>query len=389
MQIDKVRKVAILGAGAMGHGIAQVFAQAGYETIIRDVKQEFLDNAIAKIGASLDFLVQKKSITPEDKTAILSQRIRTTLDTREAVGDAQLVIEAVPELLDLKRKIFKEVSAMAPEDAILATNTSTMSITDIAGAVALPGRFVGLHFFNPVTKMKLVEIIRGEHTENQCMDAMTAVVQKIKKVPVSVLKDAPGFIVNRINAPNQALMNAILDEGKIRPDEIDTTMKRMGIPMGPFELADFVGIDVFCHTLEYYAEKLSPDYKPGKVLHELMTSGRLGMKSGQGIYKWIGEKAQIDSSKPSTDISPKEFLAIQLNEAIKVFKEGIARSTQEIDQAVVHGMRAFAGPFALCAGMTPAQMTEPLTQLQQRFKLAIFTPEPELVDGSFKKFSTN
>lgn len=389
MQIDKIRKIAILGAGAMGHGIAQVCAMAGYDTIIRDIKQEFLDNAVVKIKESLDFLVEKKKLSAEDRDAIMSKRVRTTLDTRAAVGDAQLVIEAVPEIFDLKRSIFKEVSAMAPEDAILATNTSTMSITDIAGAVSLPGRFAGLHFFNPVTKMKLVEIIRGEQTENQCMDVLTAVVQKIKKVPVSVLKDSPGFIVNRINAPNQALMNAILDEGKIRPDEIDTTMKRMGIPMGPFELADFVGIDVFCHTLDYYAEKLSPDYAPGRVLKELMASGRLGMKSGQGIYKWNSEKPVIDNSKPSTEIAAKEFLAIQLNEAVKVFKEGIARSTQEIDQAVVHGMRAFAGPFALCAGMTPEQVSEPLKQLQQRFKLSIFTPEPELLDGSFKKLSSN
>ena len=387
MKLEDIRKIAILGAGAMGHGIAQVCAMAGYNVVMRDIKKEFVDNGVAKIKESLDFLVGKNKLAASEREEILTKRLTTTIDTRAAVGDAQLVIEAVPEILDLKRSLFKEVSAMCPENAILATNTSTMSITDIAGAVALPGRMVGLHFFNPVTKMKLVEIIKGEQTEAGVLSVMTEVVRKIKKEPVTVLKDSPGFIVNRINAPNQALMNAILEEGKIRPDEIDTTMRRMGIPMAPFELADFVGLDVYCHTLEYYAEKLSPDYKPGKVVRKLIADGKLVMKTGQGIYKWVGDKAQIDMSKPSDDITAKEFVAIQLNEAVKVFKEGIASSTQEIDQAVVHGMRAFAGPFALCAGMTAEQMTQPLLKLQDRFKLNILAPEPELRDGSFKKLS--
>lgn len=387
MKLEDIRKVAVLGAGAMGHGIAQVCATAGLNVVMRDIKQSFLDNGVAKIKESLDFLVGKNKLTAAAREEILSRRITTTTDTGKAVADAQLIIEAVPEILQLKRDIFKEVSAMCPETAILATNTSTMSITDIAGAVALPGRVAGLHFFNPVTKMKLVEIINGDQTEPGIAPLLTEFVNKIKKVPVTVLKDSPGFIVNRINAPNQALMNAILEEGKIRPDEIDTTMKRMGIPMAPFELADFVGLDVYCHTLEYYAEKLSPDYAPGSVVRKLIADGQLGMKSGQGIYKWVGGKAQIDTSKPSEDIMAKEFVAIQLNEAVKVFKEGIANSTQDIDQAVVHGMRAFAGPFALCAGMTPEQISQPLIKLQERFKLGILAPEPELLDGSFKKLS--
>lgn len=388
MDINEIKKIAIIGAGAMGHGIAQVCAMAGYETVIKDVKQEFLDNAVSKVSSSLDFLVGKGKLSAEEKEEIIKNRLSVTLDTREAVGDAQVVIEAVPEIFNLKRDIFKEVSAMAPENAILATNTSTMSITDIAGAAALPGRFAGLHFFNPVTKMKLVEIIKGEQTEDGCIDVLTELVHKIKKVPVTVLKDSPGFIVNRINAPNQALMNAVLDEGKIKPDEVDTAMKRMGIPMGPFELADFVGLDVYAHTLEYYAEKLSPEYKPGKVINQLIADGKLGMKTGQGIYKWDGEKAQIDNSTPSADIAAKQFLSIQLNEAVKVFKEGIASSPQEIDQAIMHGMRTFAGPFTICAGMTPEQLSEPLMELQERFKLDIFAPEPELRDGSFKQLSS-
>lgn len=388
MKIDDIKKVAIIGAGAMGHGIAQVCAVAGVNTTITDIKQDFLDNATAKISEGLDFFVGKGKMSAEEKEKIMTQTLKMTLDTKEAVSDAQLVIEAVPEVLDLKRTVLGNVADLAPNDALIVTNTSTMSLSDMVDALTNPDRFAGFHFFNPVPKMKLVEIIRGEHTSDETIAVLSEVVKKIKKVPVEVLKDAPGFIVNRINAPNQALLSAVLDEGKIPPDQIDTIMKRMGLPMGPYELADFVGIDVFCHTLDYYAEKLSPDYKPGKKLTQLVNDNLLGMKSGQGIYKWEGEKAQIDNSTPSTDLGPKEFLAIQINEAIRVFKEKIAHSTKDIDQAVVHGMRAFAGPFSLAAGMKPEDLTEALNNLQKRFNLSILAPEPELVDGSYKKFST-
>ncbi len=387
MNIKDIKKVSVIGAGAMGHGIAQICAAAGFKTTIKDVKQEFIDSGLLKIKESLDYLVEKAKLSSDERQDILSNRIQGVLDMKNAVNDAQLIIEAVPEKLDLKKSIFKEVSGLAPADAVFATNTSTMRISDIAEAVTNPGRFAGLHFFNPVPKMKLVEVIKGRQTDPECIKFLSEFVTKINKVPVTVLKDAPGFIVNRINAPNQALMNAILDEGKIHPSEIDTTLKSMGLPMGPFELADFVGLDVFFHTLDYYAETLSPEYAPGKFLSELVASGKLGMKSSQGIYKWDGEAAQIDTSNPSKDITPKEFLAIQLNEAVKVYKEGIAESTKQIDQAVVHGMRAFAGPFALCAGMRPEQMAEPLQKLQQRFHLGILAPEPEIIDGSFKQFS--
>lgn len=389
MKIEEIQKVAIIGAGAMGHGIAQVCAVAGLKTIITDVKQEFLDNGVGKIGEGLDFFVSKGKMTAEEKEKIMTQTLQTTLDAEEAVSDAQLIIEAVPEILDLKRTVLGNVSKAAADDAIIVTNTSTMSLSDMVDALTNPARFAGFHFFNPVPKMKLVEIIKGEHTSTETMSHLSAIVKKIKKVPVEVLIDAPGFIVNRINAPNQALLNAILDEGKIPPDQIDTTMKRMGLPMGPYELADFVGLDVFCHTLEYYTEKLSSDYKPGKKLTQLLGDNLLGMKSGQGIYQWEGEKALIDNSTPSTDIGAKEFMAIQVNEAIRVYKEKIARSTKDIDQAVMHGMRAFAGPFALAAGMKPQDLSDALENLKERFNLNILTPEPELVDGSYKQFSSH
>ena len=297
MQIDDVKKIAVIGSGDMGHGICQVAAMAGYDVAMKDVKQEFLDRGIAKVTESLDILAGKGKITVEDKEAILGRIVATT-DTAEAVKDAQIVVEAVPEIMDLKKSVFQEVAENAPADAILATNTSTMSITEIAGAVSNPERFAGLHFFNPVNRMKLVEIIKGEKTEDSVAQVLTAFTEKIKKIPVVVQKDSPGFIVNRINAPNQALLNAILEEGKIRPDELDASMKMVGMPQGPYELADYVGLDVFAHTLGYYAETLSPEYKPGSFITKKLEANELGKRPAKAFT--TGPQASLKLTHPKT-----------------------------------------------------------------------------------------
>ncbi len=383
MNINDVKKIAILGSGAMGHGIAQVCIQAGYAVIMRDIKQEFIDNGVAKIKESLDFLVGKGKLAADAKDKAMSL-LTTTLDTTEAVKDAQIVVEAVPEIMDLKKSVFKEVSEACKPDAILATNTSTMSISEIGSVVKNPERFVGLHFFNPVNRMKLVEVIYGNKTNDATADLMCELSKKIDKIPVKVLKDRPGFIVNRISAPNQALLSAILDEGKVPPQQLDAMMKKMGAKMAPFETADFVGLDVFCHTLDYYAKTLSPQYKPGKFLSDKVAKKELGMKSGKGIYEWKDGKAVIDISKTSEDLSPLHLLAVQINEAVKVWKEGLAKSIQDIDDGVKYGMNAFAGPFALAGGMQPQQLADALNMLAARFKLDILKPEPEIIDGTFK-----
>lgn len=384
MKLDDIKKVAVIGSGAMGNGIAQVCAQAGMKAVMVDIKQEFLDKGMATVNKSLDTLVSKGKMTAEKKAEVLGN-LSTSLSNAEAVKDAQVIIEAVPEIMDLKKKVCAELSAAAPADALIASNTSTMSISEIATVAKNPERVLGMHFFNPAPVMKGVEIIYAKQTSDANVDLLCELTKKIGKVPIKVLKDSPGFIVNRIGAPNQALISAVLDEGNIKTDAVDTIMKAMaGMPMGPFELADYVGIDVFYHTLKYYSETLSPEFKPGKVLQTMLDSGKLGMKSGQGIYTWENGKAKIDASEQSKDIGPMEFLAIQINEAIRVYKEKIAASAADIDLGMVHCMRAFAGPFALGAGMEPAQLADTLNKLHARFGLKIFKPEPELVDGSFK-----
>jgi enoyl-CoA hydratase/3-hydroxyacyl-CoA dehydrogenase len=385
MKLDDIKKVAVIGSGAMGNGIAQVCAMAGLKVVMVDIKQEFVDKGMATVNKSLDTLVSKNKITAEKKAEVLGN-LSTSLSNAEAVKDAQVVIEAVPEVMDLKKKVFSEISAAAPADALLASNTSTMSISEIGTVVKNPERILGMHFFNPAPVMKGVEVIYAKNTTDANVDLLCEMTKKIGKVPVKVLKDAPGFIVNRIGAPNQALISAILDEGKIKVDSVDTLMKvAAGMPMGPFELADFVGIDVFYHTLKYYAETLSPEYKPGKVLQTLLDSKKLGMKTGQGIYTWEGGKAKIDASEQSKEFGPMDFLAIQINEAVRVLKEKIAASAADIDLGMVHCMRAFAGPFALGAGMEHTQLADTLNKLHARYGLKIFKPEPEIVDGSFKQ----
>ncbi len=384
MKLEDVKKIAVIGSGAMGNGIAQVCAMSGLKAVMVDIKQEFVDKGMATVNKSLDFLVNKGKLTPEAKAAAMGN-LSTSLSNAEAVKDAQVIIEAVPEIMSLKKEVCAELSAAAPADALIASNTSTMSISEIATAGKNPERILGMHFFNPAPVMKGVEVIYAKQTTDANVDLLCELTKKIGKVPIKVLKDAPGFIVNRIGAPNQALISAVLDQG-IKTDSIDTIMKALGgMPMGPFELADYVGIDVFYHTLKYYSETLSPEFKPGKKLQELLDSKKLGMKTGQGIYTWEGGKAKIDASEQSKDIGPMEFLSIQINEAVRVYKEKIAASAADIDAGMVHCMRAFAGPFALGAGMDPQQMTDILNKLYDRFGLKIFKPEPEIVDGSFKQ----
>ncbi len=384
MNVKEVKKIAVLGSGAMGHGIAQVCAAAGFEVTIRDIKQEFLDKGLDKIRESLGILSGKGKITKDEAAGTLG-RIKTATDIKEAVRGAHIVIEAIPEIMDLKKTIFKEVSDNVPEDTVLATNTSTMSITEIGSVVRNPSRFAGMHFFNPPNRMRLVEVIFGRETSGETVDLLYEITKIIKKIPVRVLKDRPGFIVNRINGPVQPLLSAILDEGKIKPDAIDAVQKKLGMPMGVFELLDYVGLDIVYHGMKYYEKTLSPEYRPGRYLDERMEKKELGMKTGRGIYDWSSGKALIDMTLETSEITPGDFIAVILNEAVKVFKEGIAESAQDIDQAQVAGMNALAGPFALASGMDPGSLSSSLDKLSKRYGLSILKPEPEIADGSFKK----
>ena len=281
---EGMKRVAVIGAGTMGNGIAHVFAQSGHTVTLVDVHAAALDRAQATIDRNLDRLVAKERISAEDKAATLA-RLSTSTEMHGAVSDADLVVEAATERLDLKLKIFGQLDAAAPEHCILATNTSSISITKIAAATKRPEQVIGMHFMNPVPIMKLVEVIRGYDTSDATTETTVALSKQLGKVPVEV-NDYPGFVANRILMPmiNEAICS--LHEGVAGVAEIDEVMKLgMAHPMGPLHLADFIGLDVCLSILRVLHDGFGqPKYAPCPLLVNMVTAGKLGVKSGEGFY---------------------------------------------------------------------------------------------------------
>ncbi|MGQ9624569.1 MAG: 3-hydroxyacyl-CoA dehydrogenase family protein [Candidatus Bathycorpusculaceae bacterium] len=283
----EVRKIAVLGAGLMGHGIAQVAAQFGkFEVYLRDVEQRFIDNGMAMIRESLTRFLKKGQITEEEMNAILA-RIHPTLDLKEAVSNADLIVEAVPENVELKKATFREVDVHAPPHAVIASNTSSISITEIASATKRPEKVCGMHFFNPPQVMKLVEVIKGAKTSEETVKTAIEVSQKMGKETVLVKKDTPGFIVNRILIPalNEAV--SLYWEGVADRDDIDKAI-RLGLnwPMGPLMLLDYVGLDTTLAVAELLTRELDPKYHPNIGLRQMVRAQLLGRKTGKGFYDW-------------------------------------------------------------------------------------------------------
>jgi 3-hydroxybutyryl-CoA dehydrogenase len=285
MSIDAIKTVAVLGAGTMGNGIAHVFAKAGYKTILRDVDQKYLDRALDTIGKNLDREVKKAKITEADKPAII-KRILFTTDANDLAA-ADIAIEAVPEQRELKERVLKEADAVLRPGVILASNTSSISITALAAKTTRPEQFIGMHFMNPVPMMVLVEVIRGLQTSDETFAATMSLCQKLGKNPVAV-NDAPGFVSNRVLMPmiNEAVYAVM--EGVATPESVDAVMKMgMNHPMGPLELADFIGLDVCVDILAVLQNGMGdPKYRACPLLKKYVAAGWLGRKSGRGFYKY-------------------------------------------------------------------------------------------------------
>ncbi len=293
-----MHQIAVIGAGTMGNGIAHVFAQHNYKVNLIDVSAAALEKALGVIQKNLDRQVAKESITAEVKAQTL-QNITTFTSVAEGVQNASLVVEAATENSALKLKIFTELDQHAPKDAILATNTSSISITRIAAATKRPERVIGMHFMNPVPVMKLVEIINGYATDKEVTSTIVTLSEKLGKTPC-VVNDYPGFIANRILMPmiNEAICS--LYEGVAGVQEIDTVMKLgMAHPMGPLQLADFIGLDVCLSILQVLHDGFgNPKYAPCPLLVNMVTAGFLGVKSGEGFYKYTaGSKDLVVSSR--------------------------------------------------------------------------------------------
>jgi enoyl-CoA hydratase/3-hydroxyacyl-CoA dehydrogenase len=380
MKVEDIKKIAVMGAGDMGHGIAEVALLSGYKVAIRDIEQRFVDKGLARIKESLEKLVEKQKVTEENKKAMLAN-IGTFVDLGAAVEDADFIIEAIPEIMDLKKQMFQELDKSAPAHAVLASNTSTMSISEIASATKMPDKVVGMHFFNPAVLMRLVEVIKGDKTSEETMKVTYELVQKMNKVPVRVEKDTPGFIYNRVIAPSGVLLNAILDKGLATPEEIDARMRKLGMPMGPYETMDYVGLDIHYHVLLYLAEKLSPDFKPGKWLKDKVDAGTLGKKTGKGIFDWSKGRPEIDLAKAKEDFDPTDLIAVQVNEATKLLEDGVVKSPDDIDKAMINGGGGI-GPFQLAKGIGYDKIAKRCEELAKQFGMKIFEPTKTLKSGN-------
>jgi 3-hydroxybutyryl-CoA dehydrogenase len=291
-----IQTVVVIGAGTMGNGIAHVFAQNGFKVKLVDVKQEQLEKALVTISKNMDRQIAKAGLSDEEKKSSL-ERIQIFTDLKQGVGQANLVIEAATESITLKQHIFKQMDDAAPDSAILATNTSSISITRIAAVTRRPASVIGMHFMNPVPVMKLVEIINGYATSKEVTDEIVALTKKINKVPC-VVQDYPGFIANRILMPmlNEAMYS--LYEGVAGVEEIDTIMKLgMAHPMGPLQLADFIGLDVCLSILQVLHEGFgNPKYAPCPLLINMVTAGYQGVKTGEGFYKYQAGNKELQVS---------------------------------------------------------------------------------------------
>lgn len=383
MILLEIKNATVIGAGIMGHGIAEVLAISGLNVVVNDVSQDFLDRARQNVQSSLTRMKESGKINESVMIDTLA-RLSFSTDIKNSVAKADIIVEAVPEVLDIKKSVIKEVESSCSPDAIIASNTSNFRITELQEGSVRPKRIVGMHFFNPPVVLKLVEVVKGEKTDNQTFEAVYDLSRKIGKTPIRVVKDSPGFVVNRINAPESLFFCLLLDRKIDSPASIDIFARSQGLPMGPYELMDYVGIDTVVHSLEYYAKELSPEYGKCMIFRQMIEQNKLGRKTGHGFYTWESGKAQIPSGEPSSKVELMDVLAIELNEAVKLIEEGVA-SPEDIETGVRLGMNRPFGPISVAQGLTNAEIKKKLEDLSARFESTVFAPARSIAEGKLKE----
>ena len=346
-----VKQIVMLGFGDMGKGIAQVSLMAGYNVTAVDISEQIIEKGLDYIKTGFEKLESKGSLPEGSSATDYLAKLKSSNDIIDAVKDADLVIEAVVEKLDIKQKLCKEVIENSPDHCIFASNTSTMSITEIAEKCSKPENVIGMHFFNPAPLMRLIEVIKGDKSSEESMNigfevAKTLPCLRGERYIARVLKDRPGFIVNRVLAPRGIYFNYIIDlayEKGIPWEQVDADLTAPNTPMSSLTLADFTGRDISYHGGPYYSEKLSPDFKPGKVLRMQIEKETLGKKTGQGFYDWSKGRPQPNLSKKAGIVNQDIFNAINANEGCRILEEGVVSSWKVIDDAILAGMN-FKGP---------------------------------------------
>jgi enoyl-CoA hydratase/3-hydroxyacyl-CoA dehydrogenase len=377
LAVEKIGKAAVVGSGAMGHGIAQLLAMAGHEVTIIDVSDELLQKGMEKIKWSLSKFVEKKRIRQEDADATLA-RIATTTSYEQACKDIDLAVEAVPENMELKKKVFATLDSTAPPHAILATNTSALSITEMGRATKRPDKVAGMHFFNPPQLMPLIEVVKGEDTSQETIDLLVELSKKLGKTPVVVRKDIRGFIVNRVLGAVFLEAFWTYQRREATKEGIDASIKYTGgFPMGWFELADYSGLDIAYDVGKILYEAYGERFKPcTEVIEPLIKERKLGQKTGVGFYDWTKGRPRIPFNLLD-EYDVDRSWAVAVNEAAWLIRDDAA-TPQDIDTGMKLGTFWPSGPceYADRAGLDT--MLNKLKDLQAKYNMELYRPCPLL-----------
>ena len=350
--VDNIKTIVVIGAGTMGREIAQVSLMGGFESVILfDINKEALNNAVDFIKRGISKMEAKGKLGEGILTIDLMEKLIIETDMVKAVKDADFVIEAVPEIMKLKQEIFEKLGKFAPEHAILTTNTSTMSISEISSTSGREHNVVGMHFFTPIPVLRLIEIIKGKKTSDNAIEITVAVGKKLpalkgKRVLPIIQKESPGFIVNRLTIACNLYINWLLDyavEKDIPFEQIDADIGDLQ-EFGPFTRLDYLGLDVVYNVMKYFENAISYEFTPGKTLTKCVSNGNLGKKTGRGLFEWKNGMPVRDKSVKAGIFNTEIFLAIQLNEGCRLLIEEIVSDYREIDDAMMAGMN-MPGPF--------------------------------------------
>ncbi|MFX0031590.1 MAG: 3-hydroxyacyl-CoA dehydrogenase NAD-binding domain-containing protein [Candidatus Hodarchaeota archaeon] len=392
VDISKIKKFVVIGAGTMGREIAQValMSRLFKNVVLNDINNNILEKAASYIEDGIKKM-QLKGLIPENVSRdSLMRSLIKEVNLDKAIQDADFIVEAIPEVMELKQELFRDLGNLAPKHAILATNTSTMSITKIAEASNRPQQVVGMHFFIPIPVLRLIEIIKGEKTSDETFETAVEIGKRLpalkgKRYIAKIEKESPGFIVNRLTIASSLLLNWLLDlatEKGILYEKVDNDFVTPP-EWGPFAKWDYLGLDVISDSLNYFAKTLSPEFAPGKTLSNLIKEGHLGKKTGRGIYEWKEGKPIIRTNEKANVSNPEYYYAIQLNEGCRLLEEGIVSNYKTIDATILAGMD-MPGPFGPGKN-NYIRWTKMLEELSEKTGISYIKPCNLMKSGNFVK----